>query len=72
MNEDLAIAGERDPVAIALQQLGAERGFQLAQSVGDCRLRDAEPLGRAEQRTAARGFDEIAELAQADGAIHGA
>jgi hypothetical protein len=47
MDEHLAIAGELDAVAIALQQLGAEIAFEVAQAIGDRRLRHVQPFRRA-------------------------
>jgi hypothetical protein len=61
--KDLAGIGAEDAVGRAVQQLGAEFFLELAQLLGQRRLRHVQHQRRARQRAVVDDGDEIAELA---------
>ena len=60
----LALGGERDPAAAALDQRGRQTGLELLDLDRQRRLADRAFLGRAAEMAMARQSGEIAQLAQ--------
>ena len=66
LQEHFAILREADAAAVAFDQLGADRRFQLAQRLGHRRLADMQHFGGAADALLSRDLDQRAQMPEFD------
>ncbi len=67
--EDLAVAGDLDAAAVALENRDAQHLFQLADRLRHRRLADMQKFGRLHHALLARDLDKGLQMAELDAAV---